>query len=325
MDHSILIVGDPAFRLMIQGSVGSLGAVNLVYAEDCIQAGLSMQANQPDLMVLQVDPLSEIEACLHLKERNRFRWVYILAIEGCCLSQGGVQRSELERNQRAAAMVQAGADTYLWLTGMVQGDQIMLQPEAQALLEAQMKVGMTSVKRYRELLQTNDLLSTIALIDPLTELSNRRALDWDLPRQIKRSRDRNRPLSLMIFDLDFFKGINDNYGHLVGDVSLKLLSARLRHNLRSNDTLFRYGGEEFVVILSDTHAPEAGEIGQRLCRMISSQAFTINDDLELSLTVSVGVAYLQEGDDPQGLTLLERADRRLRQAKQNGRNRVVTH
>ncbi len=319
MDHSILIVGSSAFHMMVQQKVHPLTSAVVSYAEDCVQAGLSMQAKQPDLMVVQADDLDTAVSTLQLKERNRFRWIYALALSS--RAHGAEPKAEVPAwPEKASTLLAAGADVCLQL----QETEATPVPHELRLLEAQLRVGINAVTRYRELLQTNDLLSTIALVDPLTELSNRRALDWDLPRQIQRSRDRNRPLSLMIFDLDFFKNINDSYGHLVGDVSLKLLSARLRHNLRSNDTLFRYGGEEFVVILSDTQAEEAGEIGQRLCQIIGSQAFTINDDLELSLTVSVGVAVLNDDDDAKGLTLLERADQRLRHAKQSGRNRVVT-
>lgn len=192
-----------------------------------------------------------------------------------------------------------------------------------ALLQAQLLAGWRLIQGYRDLLRTNDLLSTMALVDPLTELSNRRALDWDLPRHIQQARDRQEPLSLVIFDLDHFKRVNDTYGHLIGDVVLKLLSARLRHNLRFNDTLFRYGGEEFVAILSKTQAEEAIDIGQRLCRIVSGQTFTINDDLELALTISAGITELQTSDDSQGLSFLERADGHLRRAKQAGRNQVV--
>ncbi|NJR67317.1 MAG: diguanylate cyclase [Synechococcales cyanobacterium CRU_2_2] len=326
MDHSILIVGSRAFHVMVQSRVHP--SIAMTHAKDSVQAGLSIQARQPDLIVVQADDLELATSTLRLKARGRFCWIYALALSGRSdgtkpdIHKPDTHKPDDSQDWAAQVIVllKAGADVCLSL----ESTESTPSPQEMQLLETQLQVGISAAKRYRELLKTNDLLSTIALVDPLTELSNRRALDWELPRQIERARDRDRPLSLMIFDLDFFKSINDTHGHLVGDVSLKLLSARLRHNLRANDTLFRYGGEEFVVILSDTQGDEAGEIGDRLCQLIGTQAFTINDDLELSLTVSVGVAVLRPEDDTKGLTLMERADRRLRQAKQTGRNRVVT-
>jgi two-component system cell cycle response regulator len=173
-------------------------------------------------------------------------------------------------------------------------------------------------------MRTNDLLSAIALSDPLTELNNRRAFEWELPRQIQNARNRNMPISLIMLDVDYFKTINDTYGHLVGDRALQLFSARLRHNLRFYDTPFRYGGEEFVLILSDTGSQEATLIAHRICQLISQQAFAINETLDLNLTVSAGAASLRANDDTRGMSLLHRADQNLLKAKSQGRNRVVS-
>jgi two-component system cell cycle response regulator len=173
-------------------------------------------------------------------------------------------------------------------------------------------------------MRTNDILSAIALSDPLTELNNRRALDWELPRQIQNCRARSESLSVLMLDVDFFKTINDTYGHQVGDHTLQLLSSRLRHNLRFRDTLFRYGGEEFVIILSGTDQQEATLVAQRLCRLISDQPFIINDTLNLKITMSAGTATLEQTDDIRGVSILKRADQNLLRAKSSGRNRVVT-
>ncbi|HEY9648705.1 MAG TPA: GGDEF domain-containing protein, partial [Chroococcidiopsis sp.] len=170
----------------------------------------------------------------------------------------------------------------------------------------------------------NDLLSAIALSDPLTSLNNRRAFEWELPRQIQNARSRNMPISLIMLDVDHFKSINDTYGHMVGDRALQLLGARLRHNLRFYDTPFRYGGEEFVIILSDTGGQEAVAIAHRICRLISEQAFVVNETLDLTITVSAGASSLRPEDDAKGMSLLHRADQYLLSAKSSGRNRVVS-
>lgn len=338
MERSVLIVGHRAFCQMTKIYLEPLGDCSVAEAQTAAQATLALQAATPDLMIVQADDLAWAASCLQLRGRSAFQWVYSLLVV-TTLEPGGKPEAapppaqagethpralKIAAAEHQAKGLELGVDAYLALGTVWQGETLELSPAFQRLLTAQLQLAWTSTQRHRELLTTNDLLSTIALVDPLTELNNRRALDWDLPRQITRARDGDRPLGLMIFDLDFFKKINDTHGHLVGDVSLKLLSARLRHNLRANDTLFRYGGEEFVVLLSDTSPEEANEIAQRLCNMIGHQSFTINDDLELSLTVSVGVSELNDSDDAKGISLLERADYGLRQAKQMGRNRVVT-
>jgi two-component system cell cycle response regulator len=132
------------------------------------------------------------------------------------------------------------------------------------------------------------------------------------------------PISVVMLDVDFFKSINDTYGHLVGDRALILLAARLRHNLRFYDTPFRYGGEEFVVVLSDTGAQEAEMIANRICQLIGAQPFAINETLDLRITISAGTATLNPDDDLKGVSLLQRADDCLLQAKLQGRNRVIS-
>jgi diguanylate cyclase (GGDEF)-like protein len=167
------------------------------------------------------------------------------------------------------------------------------------------------------------LLSTFALADALTELNNRRALEWDLPKQIKKARTQGNPLSLVILDVDYFKKVNDTYGHLVGDRLLQLLCSCLRENLRFEDTPFRYGGEEFVVVLPKTTSEEALLVAERLNRVVNKQLFTIDGQLNINITISLGVACLQVDDDEQGFSLLNRADKCLLQAKATGRNQAI--
>ncbi|MEO0685316.1 MAG: GGDEF domain-containing protein, partial [Cyanobacteria bacterium J06649_11] len=193
-----------------------------------------------------------------------------------------------------------------------------------SLLLSQLTTALRKAHKYRDLMHTNDLLSTFALSDSLTELNNRRALEWDLPRQIQKAREKNFPLSLIILDVDYFKKVNDNYGHLVGDRLLKLLSSRIRSNLRLQDTAFRYGGEEFVIILNETTAQEADLVAQRLNTIVKDNSFAIDSTLKINVTISLGVTCLLPTDDEQGVNLLHRADTFLLQAKSKGRNRVVS-
>lgn len=183
---------------------------------------------------------------------------------------------------------------------------------------------MRRITASRELSQKNDLLSAIALVDPLTQLANRRAFDWELPRQIEAARTQHYSLSLLMLDIDYFKGVNDKHGHLVGDQVLRMCAERLRYHMRFYETPFRYGGEEFVVILQNTSLQEAEKTAERLRRLINDAPFVVSNNLDLSLTVSIGVAVLELSDDARGIDVIARADANLLRAKSNGRNQVIT-
>jgi two-component system cell cycle response regulator len=125
-----------------------------------------------------------------------------------------------------------------------------------------------------------------------------------------------------MLDVDYFKSVNDNYGHQVGDRVLQLLAARLQHNLRLQDTIFRYGGEEFVIVLSQTDSQEAQMVATRLRHLVADQPFNIDGTLALPITISLGLASLIAEDDLKGESLLRRADYNLLHAKSSGRNQV---
>ena len=126
-----------------------------------------------------------------------------------------------------------------------------------------------------------------------------------------------------MLDVDYFKVINDNYGHLVGDRVLQVLCARLRNNLRIQDAAFRYGGEEFVILLHNTDAQEALAVARRLRSLVSEQPFAIDKTQGIVVTISIGAACLRQSDDAKGVNLLARADKYLLQAKVGGRNCVM--
>jgi two-component system cell cycle response regulator len=295
-------------------------------ASDPGEAVPLIQAQQPDLIILEENQPGSLELCSEIKDQAKLAWIYCILIEtpSQVLEEPWLDYTwELEARSMA---LEGGADAYLRLPrGRTDGKA--LDPELLAgqdrLLRSQILVGLRSVKTHRELMRTNDILSAIALSDPLTELNNRRALDWELPRQIHNARSRSESLSLVMLDVDYFKRINDLYGHPVGDRALQLVSSRLRHNLRFRDTLFRYGGEEFVIILSNTDQNEALLVARRLCRLICEQPFNIDDGLELNITISAGTATLDTRDDLRGHSLLKRADKNLLRAKSSGRNRVI--
>ncbi len=158
-----------------------------------------------------------------------------------------------------------------------------------------------------------------AQLDPLTGSNNRAAMDAAMKREIELAHRQRNPLSLLVVDLDFFKKINDEYGHIAGDYVLKTLVTCLSDTMRSSDMLFRYGGEEFTLLLAGTDKEGAYKFAERVRRAVANYPFIYNGK-EIPVTASIGVASLASQDDAK--QLFEKADTALYQAKHGGRNQV---
>ncbi|RME35670.1 MAG: GGDEF domain-containing protein [Gammaproteobacteria bacterium] len=159
-----------------------------------------------------------------------------------------------------------------------------------------------------------------ALTDPVTGLNNRSALEQALEHQVELARRHGNPLSLLMVDIDFFKLVNDRHGHLAGDSLLRELGTRLVECVRRSDVIFRYGGEEFSILLNNTDLAGARRLAERVRIAIEEKPFA-HGHKQIPITVSVGVATLNKNED--GRSLVARADRALYQAKEAGRNQVV--
>lgn len=158
-----------------------------------------------------------------------------------------------------------------------------------------------------------------AMQDPLTGLSNRVGFKQALERESDLAHRHQTPFALIMLDIDHFKSVNDNHGHLIGDCVLRDIAQACRDCVRSSDMLYRYGGEEFVLLLSNTTPEGAKLLAERIRRKIENNQFAYGET-RLSATVSLGVANLTAQEN--GEQLLNRADKALYQAKLDGRNRV---
>jgi diguanylate cyclase (GGDEF)-like protein len=162
----------------------------------------------------------------------------------------------------------------------------------------------------------------LTIIDGLTETHNKRYLLEYVERELARSARFRRPLALLMFDIDYFKRINDDLGHLAGDGTLRELSACIRKTIRKEELFARYGGEEFAVVMVETTREQAIETGERLRRLVEEHVFQF-EGKPYQVTISVGVAATA-GDQALTTTeLIQQADDKLYQAKHAGRNRVV--
>jgi polar amino acid transport system substrate-binding protein len=185
-------------------------------------------------------------------------------------------------------------------------------------LHRQLKHFNSELNQAREqLLQQNKMLERLSITDKLTGVYNRHKLDSVLKEQISIAQRYKRPLSVVLFDLDHFKQVNDTYGHLVGDVVLQTFAKSVLDTVRRSDVFGRWGGEEFMLICPETTLQQAVDLANKIRLMLSAQRF----EQGFVQTMSAGVAEVKEDLNPDPLITL--CDNLLYQAKSQGRNRVV--
>lgn len=160
-----------------------------------------------------------------------------------------------------------------------------------------------------------------ALVDPLTNVLNRRsAYNLKMVQLTHEFKRYNEEWALLMLDIDRFKKFNDDFGHKLGDKVLKSVAGTVSDSIRASDQIFRYGGEEFVVILSRINAKNATQLAEKICRQVEKDCF-VDGDKKFQVTISIGGAIISKDDTE--MSLFERADKAMYRAKNNGRNQVV--
>ena len=253
-----------------------------------------------DLIVvsLGVRAFDGLRLCSHLRSLAQIRNTPILVL----VSEG--------ENRKLAQALDMGVNDYL------------MRPVDRNELMARVKTQLRK-KRYADKLRHNMQLSLeMAITDQLTGLHNRRYMARHLDTLMKNASDA-KPISFLIMDIDYFKAVNDTYGHDVGDEVLRDFASRIAANVRGIDLACRYGGEEFVVVMPDTDAGYAYTVAERLRQSIELTPFPISRaPHKINVTASIGIASSSgNGDDSD--KLLHRADQALYRAKREGRNRVI--
>lgn len=182
-----------------------------------------------------------------------------------------------------------------------------------------------SLQTAKDLLRIH-VLEVESITDPLTKVYNRRYLDRRLDDEVARSKRYSLDLSVLMIDIDYFKRVNDTYGHQAGDVILSTVGGLAKASLRNLDVVARYGGEEFLVICTNTAVNGATLVAQRLRQLVESHQFEIADDYgkrrNIPITISIGVAGLAPACDSKE-QFIQAADQALYRAKEEGRNRVI--
>ncbi|MGE5061751.1 MAG: PleD family two-component system response regulator [Betaproteobacteria bacterium] len=254
-----------------------------------------------DLVIvsLSLQEFDGLRLCSQIRSLERTRNLPILAI------------AESDSNARLARGLEIGVNDYL------------VRPVDKNEMLARVRTQIKK-RRYAERLRDNVQMSIeLAITDGLTGLFNRRYMETHLGTLVDQSAARGKPITVLVLDIDYFKAVNDSYGHDAGDEVLREFALRIRKATRNIDLACRYGGEEFVIVMPETDMAVATAVAERLRRRIASEPFAIEKgSRHLGVTISIGIAALSGADD-NAATILKRADQALYRAKRDGRNRVV--
>jgi diguanylate cyclase (GGDEF)-like protein len=293
----LLVADDSAvYRRMLQSLLESW-QYEVVLAEDGNQALALLQGpNAPRLALLDgvMPGLSGPELCQTLRRQDEYIYTILLSANG--------------REHDIAHGFELGADDYL------------AKPFMEFELKARLRVGMRIIEAQNNLVKTQQALQFQATHDPLTNVWNRGGIMAILDKEISRASREGNPLSVCLMDIDHFKRVNDTYGHLLGDEVLQNTTRRVADGLRPYDSLGRYGGEEFLVVLPNCCGEAATGIADRMRRSVGEAPMACSPSV-LTVTVSLGVCEWLPTMDVNGL--LKQADAALYAAKAAGRNRSV--
>ena len=298
-DFTIAIVDDDAaIRRLVRLFLRRAGYETLEYTTGD-EARASLQSDGWDLVILdrRLPDMDGVQLAQELKANPEFRARYIIMLTGEDEQEDKVEGLEL------------GADDYI------------TKPFQYPELLARIRAGKRIVDLQKELLETNKRLELLSITDGLTKLHNHRYFQDELARAFEESQRYQRPLALAMIDIDFFKKINDTYGHAVGDDVLKRAASLYRSSVRSTDLVARYGGEEFAVMMPETALQDGIAFAEKIRQLIESTPLETQAG-PVTATVSVGVASVPHSRIHSAKELIIAADKALYRAKRNGRNQV---
>jgi len=297
--YRILMVEDSRVSLEVYAQRLERRGYQMATAISAEEARVELENGVPDLILLDVfmPKVSGFEFVRELRADPKTSRVPIILI------------SALSDTQHIVEGLELGANDYV------------TKPIVMPILTARMEALLRSSELVRRLEVQTELLSKLAAFDDLTGVYNRRSMFHHLEAELSRCRRYGRSLGVLMVDIDHFKRVNDEYGHLVGDQALRWVATTLQNELRSMDFLCRYGGEEFCAILPETNRPGVLRAGERLRSAIERTLFA-QSDVQLSLSISVGGASWSADGTAEFPDLMAAADAALLEAKRNGRNQV---
>ncbi|HYI12889.1 MAG TPA: diguanylate cyclase [Thermoanaerobaculia bacterium] len=298
-DFTIAIVDDdPAIRRLVRLFLHRAGYATL----ECTtgdEARQSLTTLPWDLAILdrRLPDMDGVVLAQELKGNPDFRTRYLIMLTGEDEQEDKIEGLEL------------GADDYI------------TKPFQYPELLARIRAGKRIVDLQKELLDTNKRLELLSITDGLTKLHNHRYFQDELARAFEESQRYQRPLSLAMIDIDFFKKVNDTYGHAVGDDVLKKAAALYRGSIRSTDLVARYGGEEFAVMMPETALDDGIAFAEKIRQLVESTPMETQIG-PVNATISIGVASVPHSRIHTAKELIVAADKALYRAKKSGRNQV---
>jgi diguanylate cyclase (GGDEF)-like protein len=298
-DLKILVADDsPVYRKLIEETL-SERTYEILFAKSGREALNIFAKHRPSIVITDwmMPDFSGIELCENIRKHFKDSYTYIIILTGMS------EKAEVVKG------LTAGADDYL------------TKPFDREELLARVAVGLRVVELHRQIEAKNRLLEQLALTDPLTNLPNRRALEDWATGQLSGAARYGFAFWIVVADLDFFKNINDTYGHEAGDVVLKRVAEVLKSNSRKSDICGRIGGEEFLFSLSHITEENVKLVVDRIRKDLETTKFSF-DGKVLTVTASFGVAGFDGKHAPDLNQLISRADAALYSAKRLGRNRI---
>lgn len=239
-----------------------------------------------------------IEICKKIRRRKKYKYTYIILL------------SAKDRKQDIIAGLSSGADDY------------MAKPVNFLELRARLQTGKRIIDLEDKLLYVQNQLKDLASRDSLTKLWNRAEISKFLREELDRGQREKKPLGVIMLDVDYFKKINDSFGHEIGDLALLQVVSRIKRKVRKSDKVGRYGGDEIIAILPNCNLVEIRKIGERLRASVACRG--VKTGLEnFPVTISAGCASTENRLQPSAEKLIRAADAALLRAKNNGRNCVV--
>jgi diguanylate cyclase (GGDEF)-like protein len=298
----ILVAEDEAVSRRILESRLRRWGYDVVIACDGAQAWEALQKpDAPDLAILdwEMPGMDGVEVCRRVRQEGREPYVYVLLL------------TSRSRGEDVVAGMEAGADDYV------------SKPFDDNELKMRLRAGRRILDLVGELVRAREMLADKATHDSLTSLWNRGAIVEALAREIARSDREGTPLGVVLGDIDWFKRVNDTFGHLAGDAVLRETARRMLAAKRPYDAVGRYGGEEFLLLAPGCGPDQARGVGERMRAAIAAEPMNTADGL-IPVTMSIGVTTFASRSGVNAEALVRVADEALYRAKANGRDRVET-
>lgn len=295
----ILIVEDEAInRKLVKNSLQKEG-YEIIEAEDGLTAWELFQQEPFQFIITDwmMPKLSGPELVQRIRESGKKSYTYIIML------------TAMNNEDNVVLGLESGADEYL------------TKPVHSRELVARVASGVRILKLEEQLMLARQQMETLAMYDGLTNLLNRRAIEEFGEGELNKAIRKDLPFCIILLDIDYFKSVNDQHGHKAGDVVLKQVAKILSGEIRDYDRVGRWGGEEFILILPETHIREALIVAERMRSRIADTQISLENEASISVHISLGVACTNKQKNSLS-TLIDRADQALYQAKQNGRNQV---